>query len=165
MAGTKKHTIRKKPLTSVADEPAVAYEPLQKIPGATKASASQVYSTADLIRTSRHGVRKASLLQLSKQLGITMEKMSSLLHTSLRNLQRKEDNALLDPLKSERVLELTVFAQRGSAVLGSLELFQQWLQRPLPALDNQQPLELLDTSFGLQQVRQLLGRLEQGVYS
>jgi putative toxin-antitoxin system antitoxin component (TIGR02293 family) len=94
-----------------------------------------------------------------------METMSELLHSSYRNIQRKDEDQLLDSLKTEKVLELAALAQRGIEVIGDKKSFAEWLQSPLASLANKTPLNFLDTSFGIQMVTKLLGRLEQGVYS
>ena len=94
-----------------------------------------------------------------------METMSSLLHSSHRNIQRKDDNELLDSLKTEKVLELAAFAQRGIDVIGDKTSFAEWLHSPLASLGNKRPVDFLDTSFGIQLVIKVLGRLEQGVFS
>jgi putative toxin-antitoxin system antitoxin component (TIGR02293 family) len=94
-----------------------------------------------------------------------METMSRLLHTSHRNIQRKHEEELLDTLKTEKVLELAAFAQRGIEVIGDRQGFIEWLHSPLIVLDNKTPIDFLDTSFGIQMVTKILGRLEQGVYS
>ena len=91
--------------------------------------------------------------------------MSRLLHTSYRNIQRKDEDSLLDTLKTERVLELASFTQRGVEVIGNKDAFAEWIQSPLIALGNKKPLDFLDTSFGIQLLTKLLGRLEQGVFS
>ena len=94
-----------------------------------------------------------------------METMSGLLHSSYRNIQRKDDDELLDTLKTEKVLELAALAQRGIEVIGDKESFAEWLRSPLISLGNKAPLDFLDTSFGIQMITKILGRLEQGVYS
>jgi putative toxin-antitoxin system antitoxin component (TIGR02293 family) len=38
-----------------------------------------------------------------------------------------------------------------------------WIQSSNAALGNQQPLDLLDTDIGVQQVDQVLGRIEHGI--
>ena len=38
-----------------------------------------------------------------------------------------------------------------------------WIQTPNAALGKQQPLTLLDTDIGVQQVDQVLGRIEHGI--
>ncbi len=154
-----------KNLLPKVEEAALQYESLRVILGGIKSVKKSLAGDFDLIALSRAGVKKATLTSLAAHLGISLETMSGLLHSSHRNIQRKDDNELLDTLKTEKVLELAAFAQRGIEVIGNKESFAEWLQSPLVSLGNQTPLHFLDTSFGIQMVSKLLGRLEQGVYS
>jgi putative toxin-antitoxin system antitoxin component (TIGR02293 family) len=155
---------------SFVEEAALAYESypyetLRIILGGNKNLKTSLTGDFDLINLSRTGIKKSTLKSLSEYLGINMETMSELLHSSYRNIQRKDEDQLLDSLKTEKVLELAAFAQRGIEVIGDKESFAEWLQSPLASLANKTPLNFLDTSFGIQMVTKLLGRLEQGVYS
>lgn len=150
---------------SIAEEAALQYETLRVILGGDKSIKKTFSGDFDLINISRTGIKKSTLKSLSGHLGITMETMSNLLHSSHRNIQRKDEDELLDTLKTEKVLELATFAQRGIEVIGNKESFAEWLHSPLISLDNKTPLDFLDTSFGIQMLTKILGRLEQGVYS
>jgi putative toxin-antitoxin system antitoxin component (TIGR02293 family) len=155
---------------SILEEPAVAYaiqpyETLRVILGGNKNLKKSLTGEFDLINLSRVGIKKSTLKSLAGYLGINMETMSELLHSSYRNIQRKDEDELLDTLKTEKVLELASFAQRGIEVIGDKESFAEWLHSPLVSLGNKTPLNFLDTSFGIQLATRLLGRLEQGVYS
>jgi putative toxin-antitoxin system antitoxin component (TIGR02293 family) len=63
------------------------------------------------------------------------------------------------PLRLARILAQTV------DVLGSKEKASGWLQAPNQALGGQTPLSLLGTDPGAQQVEEVLGRIEHGVFS
>lgn len=155
------------PLSKVS-EAAVEYQTadtLSAILGGSKAVKKPLSGDFDLIALTRKGIKKSSLKSLAAYLGVSMEVLSSLLHSSYRNIQRKQDDDLLDTLKTEKVLELAAFARRGMDVIGSKEYFAEWLQSPLPALNHKKPIDFLDTSFGIQMLYKLLGRLEYGVYS
>lgn len=149
---------------SVVSEAAVQYETLRVILGGNKAMKKTIAGDFDLITITREGIKKSTLKSLAAHLGISMETISRLLHTSHRNIQRKDEEELLDTLKTEKVLELAAFAQRGIEVIGSKAGFIEWLHSPLIALGNKMPVDFLDTSFGIQVVIKILGRLEQGVY-
>jgi len=149
----------------IMEEAAVKYETLNVILGGKQSLRRSVSGDYDLIKLTREGVKKSTLKTLASYLGITMEMMSRLLHTSYRNIQRKEEDSLLDTLKTERVLELASFTQRGIDVIGNKDAFADWIQSPLIALGNKKPLDFLDTSFGIQFLTKILGRLEQGVFS
>lgn len=119
----------------------------------------------DLINSARQGLPKEHLFAVAALYNVSLEELSSWLHSSYRNLQRKPDDEPLDAPKSERLLELTLLAQRGEEVLGSGRAFQQWLRAPLLALGQQAPMALLGSSLGIQQLQHVLGRLEWGVFS
>lgn len=150
--------------SSSVSEAAASYDTLRIILGGNKSVPKIISSEMDLINLSRHGVRKSSLKSLAFYLGITMDKMSSLLHTSHRNIQRKAEDELLDTLKTEKVLELAAFIKRGTDIIGSEDGFREWLQSAVPAIGNRKPIDLLDTTFGIQMALNVLGRLEQGVF-
>ena len=165
-------SVKKKPdhkaagdLLSIAAEAAVQYDTLKVILGGNTSVPKTISSEMDLISLSRHGVRKSSLRSLAGYLGTTMEKMSSLVHSSHRNIQRKDDDELLDTLKTEKVLELAAFIKRGIDVIGTEAAFKEWVHSPILALGNRRPIDFLDTTFGIQMALKVLGRLEQGVFS
>lgn len=150
---------------SMVEEAAVKYETLRVILGGGNSIKKSFSGDFDLIDISRAGIKKSTLKSLARYLGVTMETMSGLLHSSYRNIQRKDEDELLDTLKTEKVLELAALAQRGIEVIGDKESFAEWLRSPLISLGNKAPLDFLDTSFGIQMITKILGRLEQGVYS
>ncbi|MBK6936783.1 MAG: DUF2384 domain-containing protein [Chitinophagaceae bacterium] len=150
--------------SSIAEEPAIKYNTFRVILGGNTSLQKPISGDYDLIALTREGIQKSTLKSLAAHLGISMEVMSRLLHSSHRNIQRKEEDELLDTLKTEKVLELAAFAQRGIEVIGSKEAFIEWVHSPLISLGNKTPLDFLDTTFGIQLVLKILGRLEQGVF-
>jgi putative toxin-antitoxin system antitoxin component (TIGR02293 family) len=119
----------------------------------------------ELINLTRSGIEKSSIKYMADYLDISQEMMSQFLHTSFRNIQRKDDHDLLDTLKSERMIALAAFSQKAIQVLGSQKALQSWIKSPLMALDFKKPTDFLDTTFGINMLYKILGRIEQGVYS
>ncbi|HRP55393.1 antitoxin Xre/MbcA/ParS toxin-binding domain-containing protein [Agriterribacter sp.] len=165
MAKSKKHIEEEEIPQSVVEEAAVHYETMRVVLGGSNLLSVSSLDDMDLIRLSRNGVRKSALKVLSQYLGITMDKMSALLHTSHRNIQRKDDNELLDVYKSERVIEITRVVSKGLELFGTADNLQQWLHSAIMSLGGKKPIDLLDTSFGVHLILKLLGRIEHGVYS
>ena len=104
----------------------------------------------------------ARLMETSK---LSLEEMARLLHVNSRTLRRLEDSQKLNPEMSERIIELVRLYQIGLHVFGDLSYFNQWLNAPILALGRETPKSFLDTSFGIDIVRDVLGRIENGVYS
>lgn len=165
MAKSKKYITEDEAPESIVEEAAAHYETMRVVLGGNNLFPVPSFDDMDLIRLSRNGVRKSSLKPLSQYLGITMDKMSALLHTSHRNIQRKDDNELLDVYKSERVIEITQVISKGLELFGTADNLQQWLHSTILSLGGKKPIDLLDTSFGVRMILKLLGRIEHGVYS
>ena len=86
---------------------------------------------------------------------------------SLRTYQRYASGAA-KPLSTEqsgRTWKLAEILAKATAVFGSKEAAEQWLERPAMGLNRQKPIDLLATPAGVALVEQLLGRIEYGVYT
>lgn len=53
---------------------------------------------------------------------------------------------------------------RAIEVFGARDKAIRWLRTPLPSLSNRTPLSMLTTAEGIEQVEDVLGRIEQGVW-
>lgn len=109
--------------------------------------------------------------QLAEKLEITLHEMASVLATPERTFARQlsakptEHTLVFSKAQAERLLLLQLLATHGLAVFEDQGKFNRWLRRPLPVLQQQSPLQLLDTVTGFRVIDQLLGRIEHGVYS
>ena len=71
----------------------------------------------------------------------------------------------LTPTESARAFRLARLLARAKEVFGSGEEARLWLRQTLLAIGNRIPLEAARTEIGAESVLQVLGRLEDGVYS
>ncbi len=119
----------------------------------------------DLVNLTRNGILKQSVTKMAANFGITQEKICELLHMSTRNFQRIKDNTPLDIYTSEQTIEMANVYSKAHLIFVNDEAVKQWFQTSNYALGNQKPLDLLDTSFGVKMVSDVLGRIEHGVFS
>ena len=86
---------------------------------------------------------------------------------SLRTFQRRKGAPakLLNPEQSGRTWKFAQILAKATAVLGSQEEAERWLQRPAIGLDQRRPIDLLATPAGVELVEDFLGRIESGVYA
>jgi putative toxin-antitoxin system antitoxin component (TIGR02293 family) len=124
-----------------------------------------VNSDIDLITITRKGLPKSVVYSVCEVLNISMDRLSDLLHISHRTLQRKADDDLLGVSSSEQLFEIAEVVSEGIAVLGTLENFRSWLHSNPYIFGGQKPLDFLDTRFGIQHVKNILGRIAHGVPS
>jgi len=141
------------------------YDKIVSVLGGSTNLKDNINSDLDLITISRRGLPKSAIITISNLLGISMEKMSDLIHISHRTIQRKSPDDLLNVYSTEQVLEIAQVISKGIEVFNSLEIFTKWLHQDIRYLNFQKPLDYLDTSFGTKMILDILGRIEHGVYS
>lgn len=124
-----------------------------------------VNSDIDLITITRKGLPKSVVYSICEVLGISMDKLSDLLHISHRTLQRKADDDLLGVSSTEQLFEIAELVSEGIDVFNTLDNFRSWLHSTPYIFNNQKPLDFLDTRFGIQYVKNIIGRIAHGIPS
>jgi len=117
-----------------------------------------------LVEMTRRGLPSEAIDTLAGRLGVSVNEMSQYLHVSHRTLLRNRGKILDKHLSDHLVSVGRVFA-RCVEVFRTTDKASRWLKSPLLALGNTRPLDLLDTTTGVTMVMNVLGRIEQGVYS
>ena len=113
----------------------------------------------------KKGIPKKFLDKTMSLMKISLQEMSDILHVSERTLRRYDDKTILNTKQSERIVELTKLYQYGEEVLGDITKFNHWMDSKILAIGNKKPKEFLDTSIGINMLKNILGRIEHGVYS
>lgn len=136
------------------NEPEVAYESLGN------------KSALKLIDLVTEGIDYSSFSTIVNMYPFTLAEWCQFLNMPERTLQRyKRDQRKFDVLISEKILLLTMFFKYGASVFSDKQHFQGWLSSPNLALGNRTPKSLLSTDIGVGLVKDVIGRLEHGVYS
>ena len=119
-----------------------------------------------LINFIRGGLPFQFFLGLGERLPFSIREWARVLHLSERSLQRyQKDQKAFDALQSERIIEITMLSNYGKSIFGSDRRWMQWLALPNLAMGGIAPQSLLDSSIGIQLIRDELGRLEHGIVS
>ncbi|GEO07061.1 hypothetical protein AAE02nite_47250 [Adhaeribacter aerolatus] len=117
-----------------------------------------------LIQTVRAGLPFDLYQELVKAMPFTPADWAAYLHLSDRTLQRyKKEAATFDALQSEKILEILLVFKKGTEVFEDKENFAAWLEATNVALGHVKPKDLLDSSFGINLLRDELIRIEHGV--
>lgn len=120
--------------------------------------------TLALIERVREGIDYSTFSSIVTDTPFELKDWSNYLDLSERTLQRyKKENARFSPLHTEKILELALLNLRGKEVFGDEENYFTWLNSKSVALGGIKPRELMDSTFGIEMVRDELGRIEHGV--
>jgi len=123
---------------------------------------------ADLVAQIHQGFSVAVIEKLADELELPQQALLKVARIAPATLtrRRRSPSGLLSPEESDRIYRI---AEVYRAVLqlfeGDGESARRWLGEPARALGGETPLQHLDTEAGAAQVRDLIGRLEHGVYT
>jgi putative toxin-antitoxin system antitoxin component (TIGR02293 family) len=136
-----------------------------EIIGIDRTSPSDEQKTASY-QIVRRGLPPSAFKQVASYYKLPESQMASLVGTSKRTIERlQKENKPLNANWSDRLYRLARVAAIAEQVFESSETAINWLKRPNRALSGVAPISLLDTDAGVEQVSQLLERIEYGVYS
>lgn len=119
----------------------------------------------DLRLIVRDGLPAETIDAVMKAYQVSKGAVVRLLGVSESTLRRRTESGRLSAVESDRLYRLASAAAQAEAVLHSREKAVKWLHTPNRALEDETPLSMLDTDIGYQRIRDILGRLEHGVYS
>ncbi len=152
-------------------EAAVAYttsNPLKKVePQKDNAKVIPVYqwSSYDKIDAIKKGISKEELEALKNESCLDYDALAIILNVAKATLHNKKGKEKFDQYISERIFLLADVYSYGYEVFVDKERFNQWMKTTNRALGNIKPLSLLDTLYGMEEIKHLIGRIEHGVYS
>jgi len=104
-----------------------------------------------------------SMVQHYQLFGFSKQTIADWLHVSSRQLERYIKSQQEVQAKNsvvERMALIDRLMRKGISTFGSEDHFIQWLKIPNYMLEGEQPLNLLDSYFGIEDVMYLLNKME-----
>lgn len=154
-----------------AEEPEVVYmrrNPLSAYTAArykTKVIPIYQWSSFEKIGVIKEGISKEELENFKNAAELDYDTLSRLLNVARATLLNKKGNAKFDATTSEKIFHLADIYSYGYGVFESRAGFNRWMKSENRALGGASPLSMLDTMYGIQEIKNLIGRIEYGVYS
>ncbi len=117
------------------------------------------------MKLARTGISKQDLELLKQTTGLDYDSLAKGLAVTKATLFNKKGQEKFSADLSERIVSLADIYSYGYAVFEDVERFNTWMHSPNQALGAQAPYFLVDNQFGREEVKDLIGRIEYGVYS
>ena len=136
----------------------------ESILGVTKKS-QKLDGPLSYMQVSQYGLTKQNFERLKAFTGLDTETLASILSITSRTIQRKKITDTFKPDISEKMLEIADIYSFGVSVFEKKDKFQKWVNTENLSLGNKKPIEFLSSSYGRKYIKQLLGRIEYGVFS
>ena len=117
-----------------------------------------------IISLVRNGLPGSTLAKVAEAYRMPKSDMYDLLHISAKTGQRIATKKL-DRDTSDHLVQMIKVYSRANQVFKDPVKAMNWLKSPCYALGDQIPVQLLDTSEGMELVMNTLGRIEYGVFA
>lgn len=141
------------------------FDELRKVFG-KKYLRSKVESPYDFIHIASKGLNANIIKNFRTYFDLSLVTTAHMLNVSEPSIYRwTKENKNLERNLSVKLFEISNLFLYGSEIFGSKESFFKWLNLPNTALGGMQPNELIDIPEGVSKVRDVLGRIEHGIYS
>ena len=124
----------------------------------------QAENVNELIGALKQGIPADSFDKLRDRLNVSDNLLSRIVQIPKRTLTRRRQDGRLRTDESERVLRVARVYDKALDVFEDEGAVESWLKNPARGLGYKIPLEYADTELGAQEVINLLGRIEHGVF-
>ena len=121
-------------------------------------------SLHETARIAENGLPYRVFTAVQNALGLSTARLGKLTGLSPATLARRR-SAGFTPAESDRILRYARVCSAAVAALGhDREAAREWLDEPALALEGRRPLDHCHTEAGAEEVRNILGALEHGLY-
>ena len=111
------------------------------------------------------GISKKELEVLKTRTELDYDKLAKLLSVTRATLINKPSSEKFSSALSERILGLADIYSYGYDVFEDEDKFNQWMFKQNRAIGGKTPYEVCDNQFGREEVKNIIGRIDYGVYS
>ena len=113
----------------------------------------------------KDGVSKKDLELLKSKTDLDYTMLAKALSVTRATLINKKRGEKFNVNLSERIVGMADLYSYGFEVFESEERFNHWMAKPNKALAGKTPYDLIDNQFGREEVKNLIGRIDYGIYS
>ena len=98
--------------------------------------------------------------------GLTQQDLAKYLDIPERTFARRREAGAFDRRESEQLVRLAEIYEAAHDLFdGDAAATLRWLTSPVRGLNNDRPIDFAQSEFGAREVRDLIGRLADGVFS
>jgi putative toxin-antitoxin system antitoxin component (TIGR02293 family) len=122
--------------------------------------------TSALIDAVDAGISWKAVRRFLERTGMTQSLLAQYLNVPERTFARRREAGVFDARESEQLVRLAELLEATTQLFdGDSGATLEWFTSPVRGLGNKRPIDLAQSEFGAREVRDLIGRLSDGVFS
>lgn len=137
----------------------MAENPIKQLLGGPKI----LGQSKDLSHLAQEGLPKQALVIFMQKINLDERRLFSYLDVTRRTIDNYKPHERLRLYISDRLIHLAELYVKGKEIFDSFENFNEWLNRPSVDLQGEKPVDRINTRKGIDELLQVLGRIEHGI--
>jgi putative toxin-antitoxin system antitoxin component (TIGR02293 family) len=131
-----------------------------------KALGLKSMETRSIMQAAQSGLNWKAVRKFLDFIGLSQRELAKYLTIPERTFARRREAGSFDSRESEQVLRLAEISQAALELFdGDTAATRTWLTSPVRGLGNARPIDFAQSEFGAREVRDLIGRLADGIFS
>ena len=122
-----------------------------------------IASDLQLVDVIQRGLQRKALDHLARRSHLPLPVLAAAVDLSVRTLQRYTPAQRLKADATDRLVQLATLYAEGFDLFGE-EKFRHWMESSIPTLGSRKPVEFINSTVGIRMLRDILGRIEHGVF-
>jgi len=118
-----------------------------------------------MIQSIENGLPVSNFIKLRDRLGLPDKDLAKYIRVPKSTLAIRKRKGKFSFVESERLYRIQRLFAKALGVFEDVNLARKWLKEDAYGLGDVSPLEYAATEIGAREVEDLLGRIEQGVFS
>ena len=123
-----------------------------------------IFSDMQLVDVIRRGLRRRAFDHLAQRSELPLPILAAAIDLSVRTLQRYAPEQRFKADATDRLVQLATLYAEGFDLFGEVK-FRHWMESSILVLAGRKPVEFITTTTGIRLLRDILGRIEHGVFS
>ncbi len=122
------------------------------------------YDLLSIYQSVRKGIPYSAFEHFQRNTALATDTLAALAGIPMRTLARRKEHGRFEPDESDRLVRFArLFGRALELFEGDADAAREWLTTPQRGLGGIVPLELGKTDIGVNEVENLIGRLEYGI--
>jgi putative toxin-antitoxin system antitoxin component (TIGR02293 family) len=140
--------------------------PRRKTTRVVKALGIASFEISSLMNAARRGLSWAAIRRFLNSTGFSQQDLAHYLDIPERTFARRREAGGFGSRESEQLLRLAEIYQAALDLFdGDAKSTLAWLTSAVRGLGNARPIDMARSEFGAREVRDMIGRLQDGVFS
>ncbi|MCL9783250.1 DUF2384 domain-containing protein [Vibrio sp. S4M6] len=113
----------------------------------------------------QQGFNSFVIQRIAEKANLTQKELQAVTHIPASTLKRRFKEKKFSPQESDVIYRLASLLKLATELFQDEEKAQEWIHKKVYGLNGKRPIDMVSTTVEFEEVKDLIGRIEHGVFS